>query len=123
MGYENNYIVYVKTDSDGHITAVNSSAFLTDTSGWTEIDRGSGDKYHHAQNHYFPEPVRTQRGASRYKLVDCAVQLCTGEEMTAQEKENRSAESSLEERIKALETGIVEMKKMLVTCLGKVTQK
>ena len=51
---EKHYIVYCKTDPNGYITAVNSSAFLLDTAGWTEIDSGYGDKYHHAQGNYFP---------------------------------------------------------------------
>ena len=32
------YIVYVKPDADGYITAVNSSAFLSGTTGCTEAD-------------------------------------------------------------------------------------
>jgi hypothetical protein len=91
MGYENNYIVYVKTDSNGHITAVNSSAFLTDTSGWTEIDSGYGDKYHHAQNHYFPEPIYTDGRAFRYKLLGGNPVECTTDEILEQENANRPA--------------------------------
>ena len=45
------YIVYVQTDEQGRITAVNSSAFVS-TDWGTEIDRGYGDKYHHAQGNY-----------------------------------------------------------------------
>jgi hypothetical protein len=79
------YIVYVKPNEDGYITAVNSSAFLTDTTGWVEIDRGNGDKYHHAQNHYFPESIHTDSGAYRYKLVDGVPVECTAEEIAQQE--------------------------------------
>lgn len=81
------YIVYVKTDANGHITAVNSSEFLTDTSGWTEIDRGRGDKYHHAQGNYFPLPVVTEGGAYRYKLTDGVPVECSAEEIAVQEQE------------------------------------
>lgn len=80
------YIVYVKTNSIGYITAVNSSAFLTDTSDWTEIDSGYGDKYHHAQGNYFPHPIITDSGAYRYKLVDGVPTECTAEEIEAQEE-------------------------------------
>lgn len=80
------YIVYVKTDSSGYITAVNSSAFLTDTAEWVEIDSGYGDKYHHAQGNYFPEPIFTDGGAYRYKLVDGEAVECTPEEITEQEE-------------------------------------
>lgn len=79
------YIVYVKPNENGYITAVNSSAFLTDTTNWTEIDRGYGDKYHHAQGHYFPEPIYTEGGAYRYKLVDGVPVECTAEEIAEQE--------------------------------------
>lgn len=79
------YIVYVKPNENDYITAVNSSAFLTDTTGWTEIDHGYGDKYHHAQGNYFPQPIITMGGAYRYKLVDGKPLECTAEEIAAQE--------------------------------------
>ena len=83
------YIVYVKTDEQGRIIAVNSSEFLTDVSAWTEIDRGYGDKYHHAQGNYFPLPIMTEGGAYRYKLVDGNVVECTTDEIAEQEKSNQ----------------------------------
>ena len=61
------YIVYVKTDDTSRINAVNSSAFLTNTEGWTEIDSGYGDRYHHAQGNYFPKPIMDMRGIKRYR--------------------------------------------------------
>ena len=79
------YIVYVKTNENGYITAVNSSEFLTDLTDWTEIDSGYGDKYHHAQGNYFPEPIWTEGGAYRYKLVDNKPVECTAEEIAEQE--------------------------------------
>ena len=82
----NPYIVYVKTNSTGCITAVNSSAFLPDTTGWTQIDEGYGDKYHHAQGNYFTQPIRTMGGAYRYKLVDGKPVECTADEIAAQEE-------------------------------------
>ncbi len=85
------YIVYVKPNSSGYITAVNSSAFLPDTTGLVEIDRGYGDKYHHAQGNYFPEPIYTEVGAYRYKLIDGKPVACTQEEITAQEDALRPA--------------------------------
>ena len=88
MEIEKSYIVYVKTNSDGYITAVNSSEFLTDTTGWTEIDSGYGDRYHHAQGNYFPEPIFTKGGAYRYKLVNGQPVECTAEEIAQQEEAN-----------------------------------
>ena len=80
------YIVYVKTDSSGCITAVNSSAFLGDMTGWVEIDSGYGDKHHHAQGNYFGKPIMTMGGAYRYKLVDGKAVECTAAEIKAQEE-------------------------------------
>ena len=79
------YIVYVNPDSNGYITAVSSSAFLADLTDWVEIDRGYGDKCHHAQGNYFPLPIITLGGAYRYKLVDGQPVECTAEEIEAQE--------------------------------------
>lgn len=108
------YIVYVKPNSNGYITAVNSSAFLTDTADWMEIDSGYGDKYHHAQGNYFPQPIRTIGGAYRYKLVDGKVAECSVEEIAEQEAANASTSTpTQEERISALE----EENAMLMECL------
>lgn len=80
------YVVYVKTNEAGCITAVHSSAFLTDLTGWTEIDSETGDKYHHAQGNYFPLPLMTEDGAYRYKLADGKPVECTPEEIQGQIK-------------------------------------
>ena len=39
------YIVYVKPNENSYVTAVNSSAFLSDNTGWVEIDRGHQSQY------------------------------------------------------------------------------
>jgi len=64
------YKVYIRTDEYGNITEIDSSAFIEDISGWTEIDEGYGDRYHHAQGHYFPEALMTEEAKWRYKYVD-----------------------------------------------------
>ena len=89
MEFENPYIVYVKTNSHSYITAVNSSAFLTDTADWVEIDSGYGDKYHHAQGNYFPKSITTDSDAYRYKLVDGKALECTPEEIAEQEEADK----------------------------------
>ena len=98
---QNPYIVYVKPDSSGYITAVNSSAFLVDTTGWIAIDEGSGDRYHHAQGNYFPLPIITDGGAYRYKLMDGQPVECTAEEITAQEALKPVDEPTQSDRIEA----------------------
>ena len=96
------YLVYVKTNSSGYITAVNSSAFLPDTTGWTEIDSGCGDKYHHAQGNYFPLPIISDGGACRYKLADGKPVECTAEEIAQQEEALKPVdEPTQDDRIEA----------------------
>ena len=85
MGFENLYIVYVKTNDLGYITAVISSAFLSDITGWVEIDSGYSYKCRYAQGNYFPQPIYTMGGAYRYKVVDGKAVECTPEEIAAQE--------------------------------------
>lgn len=99
------YIVYVRPNAEGYITAINSSAFLPDTEGWVEIDRGYGDKYHHAQGHYLPQPIMTYVGVYRYKLVGEKPVECTAEEIAAQEAALTPVEPTptLESRVGALE--------------------
>ena len=113
------YIVYVKTNSIGYITAVNSSAFLTDTSGWTEIDSGNGDKYHHAQGNYFHQPIITEGGAYRYKLVDGKPVECATEELAAQEEALKPVPTpSLENRVEVLETTTDDMILLMADLIG-----
>ena len=113
------YIVYVKADSNGYIIAVNSSAFLTDTTGWTEIDRGSGDKYHHAQGNYFQKPIITEGSAYRYKLVDGKPMECTAEEIEAQEEALKPEPTpTLENRVEVLETTTDDMILLMADLIG-----
>lgn len=98
------YEVYIQTDENGYIITVNSSEFLEDLEGWTKIDEGFGDKHHHAQGHYFPQPIITMGGAYRYKLVDGAAVECTAEEIAAQEAalQPSNPEPTAEEILNAL---------------------
>ena len=97
------YNVYVKITDDHYIIAVNSSAFLIDATGWSEIDSGTGDKYHHAQGNYFPLPIMTAGGAYRYKLVNGKPVECTSEEIQAQEDANQTEPTpSIPEEVEAL---------------------
>lgn len=76
------YHVYVQTDEQGRIIAVNSSAFVPESWG-TEIDSGLGDKYHHAQGNYFTDGLYTEDGIPLYKLVEGKAQERTEEEIQA----------------------------------------
>ena len=112
-------IVYVKHNDSGYITAVNSSAFLTDTTGWVEIDSGYGDKYHHAQGNYFPESIITDGGAYRYKLVDGKPVECTPEEIAAQEEALKPVPTpTLENRVEVLESTTDDMILLMADLIG-----
>ena len=73
------YIVYARTDSGGIITDINSSAFV-DGASWIEIDRGEGDKYHHAQGCYLEHGLTDEVGLYNYKLVGGVPVLRSDEE-------------------------------------------
>ena len=77
------YIVYIRVDSSNRVLEINSSAFLADTEGWTQIDEGWGDKYHHAQGNYLDGPLYTEDGIPRYKLDRGRVVERTEEEIAA----------------------------------------
>ena len=89
--------VYVKTDSQGRITAINSDAFINDFEGWTEIDEGDGDKYNHAAGNYFEYPIFDDYGVCRYKLVDGVPEERTPEEREADRPEEPEPEESTED--------------------------
>lgn len=76
------YHVYVQTDERGRIAAVNSSAFISADWG-TEIDSGYDDQHHHAQGNYFSQPIYTEDGIPRYKLVEGSPVERTEEEIEA----------------------------------------
>ena len=77
------YVVYVQVNEGACVVAVDSSAFLTQTEGWVEVDQGAGDRYHHAQGNYLPKPLYTKEGIPRYKLENGAVVERSQEELAA----------------------------------------
>lgn len=98
---EDKYTVYVRTDEAGRIIEVNSSAFLADTAGWTAIDEGYGDKYHHAQGNYFQLPLYGTDGCANYKLADATPALRTEEEKAAEIAARPTPEPTSFDRVEA----------------------
>ena len=115
--YMSPYIVYAKLDEHNLISAVNSSVFLTETTGWTEIDSGYGDKYHHAQGNYFPHPIMDERGIYRYKLVEGKPVERTREEMDA-DYTPTEIKPTTEQRVDALETTTDDIILMMAELIG-----
>ena len=63
--------VYVSLQ-DGYITSINSEIFLSqeEIQTMTEIDRGQGDKYAHAQSQYLEKGLVDEHGRYNYKFVE-----------------------------------------------------
>lgn len=71
--------VYLQTDTNKTVTAINSSIFLQDTAGWIEIDEGNGDKYAHAQSQYLTKGLMDEKGRYNYKYDTSLVELTEAE--------------------------------------------
>jgi hypothetical protein len=80
------YTVYIRTDEHGRVTGINSDAFLEDTEGWQPIDRGFGDRFHHAQGNYLLKPLMSQTGSPNWKFVNGHLLQRTDEEKAADEQ-------------------------------------
>ena len=111
------YIVYARINDTGRIIAIDSSAFLSDTTGWTEIDSGYGDKYHHAQGNYFDKPLYDERGMCRYKLVDGKPVERTQEEIDA-DYTPTEVKPTTEQRVDALENTTDDIILMMADLIG-----
>lgn len=96
------YKVLVQVDDASRVTAINSDAFISDETGWTVVDAGTGDRYHHAQNNYLTYPLIDDRGVYRYKFVDGVVVQRTPNEMDTDYANQPNPEPSKEEKEKTL---------------------
>lgn len=105
-----NYKVYAKTSDSDMITAINSSAFLPDTTGWTEIDEGEGDKYHHAQNNYLPAGLTDENGIYNYKLINGKPELRTTEDKAPELARIAAAQEISELKAKLVATDYIAAK-------------
>ena len=67
----NEYKVYVSLQG-GYITSINSEIFLSEEemSTMTEIDKGQGDKYAHAQSQYLEKGLVDEQGRYNYRYVE-----------------------------------------------------
>lgn len=120
--------VYVLPNAAGYITRIDggyTATNITNPENWVLIDEGTGDRYNLCQSNYLPQPLRTDGGAYRYKLVDGQVVECTAEEIAAQEEAmspNPDATPTLEYRVGALETDAAETREALEMILTGVTE-
>lgn len=64
--------VYINKDSENNITSINSEIFLSqeEIQTMTEIDKGQGDKYAHAQSQYLEKGLIDELGRYNYKYLE-----------------------------------------------------
>lgn len=94
------YKVYVSLQ-DGYITSINSEIFLSqeEVSAMTEIDKGQGDKYAHAQSQYLEKGLVDEQGRYNYKYVEGkVVEVAEGDKPTIEEPEQQA---TAQDRIEA----------------------
>lgn len=118
------YTVFVLIDSSNRIISSDSSAFLADTTGWVQIDEGTGDCYHHAQGNYFPKSKFDERGIPRYAYVpdgDPKWRERTPEEMDADYVPPEPV-PPLEDRVDAVEIKTGDLEEALDMILSGVTE-
>ena len=80
--------VYINKDSENNITSINSEIFLSEEemSTMTEIDKGQGDKYAHAQGLYLENGLVDKYGRYNYKYVEGkVVEVAEGDKPTIEE--------------------------------------
>lgn len=99
---ENEYKVYVSLQ-DGYITSINSEIFLSqeDMDTMTEIDKGQGDKYAHAQSQYLEKELVDDHGRYNYKFVSGkVVEVAEEEKPTIKEPEQQAtAQDKIEAQV------------------------
>ena len=123
MEEENKIKVYIKIDSAGNITDVNSSIFISDVTDWIEIDEGAGDKYAHAQGNYFEKPLTDYNGIYRYKYLDGAVYEKTEEEIEAEIAKLPVSPPSETELLKAQLKSVVERNDFIEDCIAEMAMQ
>lgn len=99
---ENEYKVYVSLQ-DGYITSINSEIFLSEEemSTMTEIDKGQGDKYAHAQSQYLEKGLVDEHGRYSYKFVEGkVVEVAEADKPTIEEPEQQAtAQDKIEAQV------------------------
>ena len=114
--------VYALPSPEGYINRIDGGytiGNITTPADWVLIDEGYGDKYNLCQSNYFDQPIRTESGVYRYKLVDGKPVECTAEEIAAQEEANKpEVVPTTEERLKELES----QNQMLMECLLEMSE-
>ena len=85
--------VFVAMDTNNYVTSINSEIFLSqeEMDSMTEIDKGQGDKYAHAQSQYLEKGLVDEHGRYNYKFVEGKVVEVAEEEKPTIEKPGQQA--------------------------------
>ena len=98
----NEYKVYVSLQ-EGYITSINSEIFLSqeEMDAMTEIDKGQGDKYAHAQSQYLEKGLVDDHGRYNYKFVEGKViEVAEADKPTIKEPEQQAtAQDKIEAQV------------------------
>ena len=97
--------VYVQVNEENYITAIDSDAFIDNTSLWIKVDEGQGELYKFAKNNYCKYGVTTMDGSYNYKLVRGRVVYMPQTPV--------SPTPTVEERLNDIETALCEILDML----------
>ena len=92
---------YAKADVSGRVEELGSSVFLTDLTGWVQIDEGEGDRYAHAQGNYLEKPLMDADGTHNYILDGSTIREATAAEKEAEKASFPGPEPSREEQLEA----------------------
>lgn len=99
---DNEYKVYVSL-LDGYITTINSEIFLSqeEIDTMTEIDKGQGDRYAHAQSQYLDKELVDEHGRYNYKFVEGKViEVVEADKPTIKEPEQQAtAQDKIEAQV------------------------
>ena len=93
--------VYAKADAAERVEELGSSVFLTDLTGWVQIDEGEGDRYAHAQGNYLEKPLMDVDGTHNYILDGSTIREATAAEKEAEKASFSGPEPSREEQLEA----------------------
>jgi hypothetical protein len=97
------YKVYVKLNEDKCITLIDSEIFLTneEIQTMTEIDKGQGDKYAHAQSQYLEKGLIDEHGRYNYKFTEGKIVEISEDEKSeiVQPEQQATAQDKIEAQV------------------------
>lgn len=95
--------VFIAIDTNNYITSINSEIFLSqkEIQTMTEIDKGEGDKYAHAQSQYLEKGLVDEQGRYNYKFVEGkVVDVTEADKPTIKEPEQQAtAQDKIEAQV------------------------